>query len=73
MAGHWGHLEEDAARLAAALERLARLRPAKVTETPDVADDAALPDPAELAYRLDALIAELRGALGKDLARDGAD
>jgi hypothetical protein len=72
MSGHWGLVEEDAARLAAALERLARLRPAKAPVPAAMADDAALPDPAELAFRLDALIAELRGALGKDLAKDGA-
>lgn len=68
MAGHWGHVEEDTARLAAALERLARLRPAKPAAAV-VADEADLPDPAELASRLDALIAEVRVALGKD----GAD
>jgi hypothetical protein len=73
MAGYWGLVEEDTARLAAALERLARLRPAKVVEPAATADDVALPDPAELAFRLDALIAELRGALGKDAAKDGAD
>jgi hypothetical protein len=68
MAGHWGHVEEDAARLAAALERLARLRPAKpmgqVHEGPPGAGQAM----GELAHRLDALIAELRGALGKEAA-----
>ncbi len=61
MAGHWGHVEEDAARLAAALERLARLRPARLT--PEAGGDTA-----DLARRLDALIAELRGALGKEAA-----
>jgi hypothetical protein len=66
MAGHWGHVEEDAARLAAALERLAKLRPARRTAQGAPAD--AGPDPADLARRLDALIAELRGALGKEAA-----
>jgi len=64
MAGHWGHVEEDSARLAAALERLARLGPARLTgEAADAGRDTA-----ELARRLDALIAELRGALGKEAA-----
>jgi hypothetical protein len=61
MAGHWGHVEEDAARLAAALERLARLRPAGLT--PEAGRGTA-----DLARRLDALIAELRGVLGKEAA-----
>jgi hypothetical protein len=68
MAGHWGHVEEDAARLAAALERLARLRPTgreAQIEPAQQGDPAAL---SELAGRLDALIVELRGALGKDAA-----
>jgi hypothetical protein len=64
MAGHWGHVEDDAARLAAALERLARLRPAGASGHAH----AGRPDMAELARRLDALITELRGALGKEAA-----
>jgi hypothetical protein len=68
MAGHWGLVEEDTARLAAALDRLARLRPARTADQTAAPDEAALPDPAELAFRLDALIAELRGALGKEAA-----
>jgi hypothetical protein len=69
MAGHWGLVDEDTARLAAALERLARLRPGQPAGLAATADETSLPDPAELAFRLDALIAEIRGALGKD----GAD
>jgi hypothetical protein len=68
MADHWGHVEEDAARLAAALERLARLRPARLPGQGQEAAQVAPRDTAELARRLDALIAELRGALGKEAA-----
>ncbi len=73
MAGYWGLVEEDTARLAAALERLARLRPGTATGQAAQAGHAATPDPVELASRLDSLIGDLRSALGKDLAKDGAD
>jgi len=68
MAGHWGHVEEDAARLAAALERLARVRPARLVAQPREALPGAGQETADLARRLDVLIAELRGALGKEAA-----
>ncbi len=58
MADYWGQVSNDAARLEAALERLGRLRPIHP------ADIAPTPATAELAARLDALIAELRAALG---------
>jgi len=64
MAGHWGHVEDDAVRLAAALERLARLRPGP----PVRAGQGQGVDAAGIAVRLDALIADLRGALGKEAA-----
>ena len=60
-----GHTRTDeAARLEAALERIALSRPASVP-----GQTAASADTADLARRLDALIAELRSVLG----RDGAD
>jgi hypothetical protein len=61
MAETIGTGQEEAARLEAALERISRAgtsRPA-VSVTP--------PEP-ELAGRLEALIAEIRAALGKDSA-----
>jgi hypothetical protein len=61
MAGTIGTGQEEAARLEAALERISRAgahRP-PTSETP--------PDP-QLAGRLEALIAEIRAALGKDSA-----
>jgi len=62
MANHWGQADTDAARLEAALNRLARLRPPRPPES------YPTPAAAELAGRIDTLIAELREALGKNTA-----
>jgi hypothetical protein len=61
MADNVGTGQEEAARLESALERISHAR----TRRP-----AALPPPpdAQLAGRLDALIAEIRAALGRDSA-----
>jgi hypothetical protein len=59
MADGSAHGMDDAARLEAALDRIARARP-KPARSAETADTAAL------AQRLDALIAELRGMLKKD-------
>jgi hypothetical protein len=63
MADHSGQVANDAARLEAALERLGRLRPPTPPE-PGPATDPPNQASAELAGRLDALIAELRATLG---------
>lgn len=55
---------DEAARLEAALERIARSRSAALPGQAPAAENTA-----ELARRLDGLIAELRAVLG----RDGAD
>ncbi len=62
MADHWGQVTNDAARLEAALERLGRLRP------PHPPEIVPTPSTADLASRLDALITELRAALGSAVA-----
>jgi hypothetical protein len=62
MADHWSHGTEDAARLEAALDRIGRFRRSPA------APNASSPPVADLAHRLDALIAELRAALGTDAA-----
>ena len=54
---------DEAARLEAALERIARSRPAARPGNPPA--DA---NTADLARRLDTLIAELRTVLGRDSA-----
>jgi hypothetical protein len=67
---------DEAARLEAALERISRAAAqAKAAAAPDAAlhdasvqvtTPASLPHGAEIAARLDGLIAELRGVLGTD-------
>jgi hypothetical protein len=61
MADSSGTGDADAARLEAALERIKRAGATRPETT------AAAPD-TQLAGRLDALIAEIRAALGKDNA-----
>ena len=61
MADSGGTGQEEAARLELALDRIFRAR------THRAAASSALPDP-HLAGRLDALIAEIRAALGRDSA-----
>jgi hypothetical protein len=71
---------DEAARLEAALERISRAAAQAKSVPPPPAHDAALhdasvqvttpaflPHSAEIAARLDGLIAELRGVLGTDV------
>jgi hypothetical protein len=59
---------EAAARLEAALERIARLTVPHQAAPPPGQDDPLAPSPPleEIAARLDALIDRLRAALGQD-------
>lgn len=64
MADYADSTEQDAARLEAALARIARARSAR----PAAAGKPAAQADVDLRARLDDLIAELRGVLGRDLA-----
>jgi hypothetical protein len=70
MAAYWGNEVEDAARLEAALQRIAEARRALLKSAPSEAPQAILSPAAteEAARRLDSLIAEIRAVLGKDAA-----
>jgi hypothetical protein len=70
MAAHWGNGVEDAARLEAALERIALARQT-ARSTENASAEAGSVDHAatrEAARRLDSLIADIRALLGKDTA-----
>ncbi len=64
---HWGVVVEDAARLEAALDRIARTALMKPAAKPDAASGPT-PETEQAIQRLDALIADIRAALGKDAA-----
>jgi hypothetical protein len=66
MATYWGHDVEDAARLEAALQRIAQAREAARKDQVPLAQPPVAT--AEAARRLDSLIADIRALLGKDSA-----